>query len=113
MHPHLEPKQNVQTKLDLAKLLLPYSFMLLVCMMLGFAFPTPGSEVAVVTSPFTKKNSAHLVIATNGQLVNVSNWSFISVAKSEDPKFISRLYAGGALFVFNAHLVSDCLQQQS
>ena len=63
----------------------------------------PGKSMAIIGPP----TQALAVIAkTNGHVLAASN--YVTFARSDDPDFVARLYAAGALLVLDAEQAGGC-----
>jgi len=71
--------------------------------------PRVGEEVVVFARPWSAQTSAYEIVAgSGGDLVAGTNLGWAVIARSEDARFISRLYLNGALFVSNTSLAAFC-----
>src|SRR5690606_26126499 len=73
-------------------------------------WPRGQEDVAVVVMPFSSRTHAvHVVSAAGGQLVGAGRVPTIVIARADhirpEKGFVRRLYASGALFVFDAGIV--------
>jgi hypothetical protein len=74
-----------------------------------YASPRSGGSVAVIASPFAKNlTSAAIVVRAGGAFEDSALHGQIIIARSDNPRFISALYASGAFFVFNPRLLAGC-----
>lgn len=68
------------------------------------AFATsPGTSVAIFAPP---GSALAAVTAADGRLVDVG--TFVAIARFDDPGFVARLYAAGALLVLDARMAGGC-----
>ncbi|WP_350335588.1 hypothetical protein [Coralliovum pocilloporae] len=54
----------------------------------------------------------HVIANADGRLLSPGRWPWVAVAQSDDPEFVARLYAAGAVFVGNADAFSLCFTDQ-
>ena len=67
-----------------------------------FATP-PGVSVAIVAP---SRSAIHAVIAAGGRILDAG--PFITVARFDEPGFVGKLYAAGALLVLDAENSGGC-----
>ena len=73
------------------------------------AYPVPGEPVAVIGSPFrSEADQLGLVAAAGGDIVQ-SVSRFVTITSSDDPRFVSKLYAAGAVVVIRSGIITACL----
>lgn len=66
-------------------------------------WPRAGRAMAVVVSPFGEPAKAAEVVArAGGVLVAASSFDNLVIARSNEPDFVTKLYADGAWLVFDA-----------
>lgn len=71
--------------------------------------PRAGEEVVVFARPWSAQPSAYGIVAgSGGDLVSATNIGWAVIARSDDARFISKLYLNGALFVSNMSLAALC-----
>jgi len=63
----------------------------------------PGKSMAVIGPP---AQALAVVVRANGRIL-ASN-DYITIARSDDPDFVARLYAAGALLVLDAEQAGGC-----
>lgn len=86
----------------------------LLLLMANALTPRDGETVAIVASPFTSlQASSRLVARSGGAFEDVALSGRILLARSSDAGFIRRLYANGALLVFNPRFVAGCRPKPS
>ncbi|OYW80348.1 MAG: hypothetical protein B7Z26_06615 [Asticcacaulis sp. 32-58-5] len=86
------------------------AFMLFLVMgLLVYASPRSDRSVAVIASPFIKDlSAAAVVVRAGGVFEDSAVRGRVIIAQSDNPRFISALYASGAFFVFNPRLLAGC-----
>jgi hypothetical protein len=73
------------------------------------ARPVPGEPVAVIGSPFrSEADQFGLVAAAGGDIVQ-SVSGFVTITSSDDPRFVAKLYAAGAVVVIRSGILTACL----
>ncbi|WP_181703631.1 hypothetical protein [Chthonobacter albigriseus] len=71
--------------------------------------PKPGGHVAVILGPGSSEPAAvGAIAAADGLLVDGTGQSWIVVARSDNPDFVSALYAAGAWLVIDAGFGFGC-----
>lgn len=82
-------------------------------LLLGAVVARPnGSFVVVVTNPAESAVGNMAVIAeAGGRFVWSGRYSWISVAQSDEPGFVGRLFQAGATMVLNHDLAVGCLKE--
>jgi len=63
----------------------------------------PGKSMAII-GPQAEALAA--VIEANGRIVSASD--YVTIARSDEPDFVARLYAAGALLVLDAEQAGGC-----
>jgi hypothetical protein len=87
-------------------------FVVLIIALLGVSYAAPnGKFVLVITNPFQAEIGAMDVISNaGGTFVSESNFTWITVAHSDDIEFSSRLRQAGALLVMNHRIALGCVR---
>lgn len=77
---------------------------------IGLAYGAPrGETVAVLASSLRDPTGAYeLVALAGGAIVGTSALPGLVLARSDDPAFVRRLYAAGALLVLDPHVTGGC-----
>ena len=71
--------------------------------------PRNGETVAVLASPFAPpQTTSRLVAISGGTFEDVALAGRIMLTRSDDPGFVRRLYANGAVLVFNPRFLAGC-----
>jgi hypothetical protein len=70
---------------------------------LTFVTTQPGLSVAVISR---RGEGVEIAAAAGGRLVDAGD--YVTIARSEEPGFILRLYRAGALLVLDARVVEGC-----
>jgi len=71
--------------------------------------PRTGEDFAVlVPADMPAATGAAIVHRSGGSFLNAAWQGRILIARSDDPRFMSKLYANGALFVFSPRVVAGC-----
>lgn len=87
---------------------------LLVVAHLAFKPKNPAEGVAVVFSPWTSAASALEQATVQGsRFVRYGGFSFIVVVIPDDPGYVSRVSAQGALFILDPKMLAACLPAAS
>ena len=73
------------------------------------AHPVPGEPVAVIGSPFRSEAAQLGLVATAGGDVVQSVSRFVTITRSDDPAFVAKLYAAGAVVVIRSGILTGCL----
>ena len=78
-------------------------------------WPRAQADVAVLVMPFAARSHASEVVsAAGGQLVGGSRMPSVIIARAgaapDSDGFAGRLYAAGALFVFDAGIIAGCAE---
>lgn len=63
----------------------------------------PGKSMAIIGSP---AESLAIIAKANGRVLAANN--YVTFARSDDPDFVTRLYAAGALLVLDAEQAGGC-----
>jgi hypothetical protein len=63
----------------------------------------PGKSMAIVGPP---ARALAAVVKANGHIL--TSGSYVTIARSDDPGFVTRLYAAGALLVLDAEQTGGC-----
>jgi hypothetical protein len=63
----------------------------------------PGKSMAIVGSP---AETLPIIARANGRVLAANN--YVTFARSDDPDFVTRLYAAGALLVLDAEQAGGC-----
>jgi hypothetical protein len=71
--------------------------------------PRKGDDVAVLV-PFNKNPAfaAAIVLKSGGTFRDAAWQGHVLIVRSDDPHFTSKLYANGALLVFNPRVIAGC-----
>lgn len=81
----------------------------LVLLTVNALMPREGETVGVLAWPFTSQQAtSHLVAQSGGAFEDVALSGRIVLAHSYEPGFIRRLYANGAVLVFNPRFLAGC-----
>ncbi len=82
-------------------------------LLLGAVVARPGGPfVVVITNPAESAAANMAVIAeAGGRFVWSGRYSWISVAQSDEPGFVERLFQAGAFMVLNHELAVGCLKE--
>ena len=87
-----------------------FVFMTISLVVFALAPRDDGDKVVVFVSPFAQETLAVQVIANaKGSLVGTAKPDWFAFGISDDPNFVKKLYAAGALFVGSAEAFSACL----
>jgi hypothetical protein len=69
----------------------------------------PEGRFAVMAIPGSAPTRVYAIVAAaGGQIISGGGASTVAIARSDAPDFRSRLYAAGALLVFNPLLTGPC-----
>lgn len=69
----------------------------------------PGGRFAVMAMPGSAPTQVYAIVAmAGGQFISNGGVPNVAIARSDAPDFRSRLYAAGALLVFNPLLAEPC-----
>jgi hypothetical protein len=63
----------------------------------------PGKSMAVIGPP---SQTLAVIAKANGRILAASD--YVTIARSEEPGFVARLYAAGALLVLDAEQAGGC-----
>jgi hypothetical protein len=63
----------------------------------------PGKSMAIVGPP---SQALAVIVKANGRILASNN--YVTIARSDDADFVSRLYAAGALLVLDAEQAGGC-----
>jgi hypothetical protein len=87
---------------------------LLVAGAMTVAAAAPKSEtVLVLTRPgWSAEATASVVVSAGGRFVNATGRDWAAVVRSDDPDFVSRLYAAGAMLVLDGQALSGCMSER-
>jgi len=96
-----------------AKPVHPLTIIGITILFLGLIFavylsPQPGQTVAVVALPMNGVSASRVVARAGGDFQDMAFSGRILLARSSSPQFITRLYANGAVLVFNPRILTGC-----
>jgi hypothetical protein len=63
----------------------------------------PGKSMAVIGPP---SQTLAVIAKANGRILSASD--YVTIARSDEPGFVARLYAAGALLVLDAEQAGGC-----
>ena len=71
--------------------------------------PSADQPVLVVGNPFGHKmNTIEKIVQAEGLIIRLTDFSFATVASSDNPNFISLLYEKGAWLVVSPKIFTGC-----
>lgn len=70
--------------------------------------PRDGQTVAVLASSYDKTSAAEIIAQADGLIEDSAFGGRIILARAQTPQFIRRLYAHGAVLVFNPRVLAGC-----
>jgi hypothetical protein len=86
-----------------------FTLAVVVTLLLCEIMPRPAGTVAILsTGPANGALAMEIVARSGGTFEEISSVAHIVLARSDDPDFVSRLYANGALLVFNPGMLAGC-----
>lgn len=96
--------------LSSGRLLFGFNAVLIATILTGAALvPHDPRSVLVVAWP-GQLGAANVIWRAHGSVLRAGSWAAAAIAKSDDPGFIHRLYAAGAVLVLNGGAARGCQQ---
>jgi hypothetical protein len=81
-------------------------------MTVAAAAPRSGTVLVLTRPGWSAEATASVIVAAGGQFVTATGRDWAAVVRSDNPDFVGRLYAAGAMLVLDGQSLAGCMSER-